>query len=89
MRPLLYQKKQDLIFLSKHVFNFYIKDPSNEDEKFLRIKVRKLIEEFDKNGLGKDKFITTIKNLKYSNNVVNFYVKEKFKYKFFFFCKRQ
>ena len=72
-RPLLYQKKQDLIFLSNHVFNFYVKDPSNEDEKFLRIKVRKLIKELDKNGLDKRKFITTIRNLKYSNNVVNFY----------------
>mgnify|MGYP001253583759 CR=1 FL=1 len=87
LRPLLYQKKQDLIFLSKHVFNFYIKDPSNEDEKFLRIKVRKLIEEFDKNGLGKDKFITTIKNLKYSNNVVNFYAKESLNINSFFSAK--
>ena len=87
LRPLLYQKKQDLIFLSKHVFNFYIKDPSNEDEKFLRIKVRKLIEEFDKNGLGKDKFITTIKNLKYSNNIVNFYVKESLNINSFFSAK--
>ena len=86
-RPLLYQKKQDLIFLSNHVFNFYVKDPSNEDEKFLRIKVRKLIEELDKNGLDKRKFITTIKNLKYSNNVVDFYTNRSINKNSFFSIK--
>ena len=74
LRPLLYLKKEDLIFISKKVFNFYIKDPSNENEQFLRIKIRKLINELEKNGIDKNKFITTIKNLKYSNNVVNYYV---------------
>ena len=40
-RPLLYQKKEDLVFLSNKIFNFYVKDPTNTDEKFLRIKIRK------------------------------------------------
>ena len=75
-RPLLHQKKEDLIFLSEKVFNFYIKDPSNKDEKYLRIKIRKLIEELKINGLDKNKLLKTIKNLKYSNTVVNYYVKE-------------
>ena len=33
LRPLLDQKKEDLVYLSKNVFNFYVKDPSNNDEK--------------------------------------------------------
>ena len=69
LRPLLDQKKDDLVFLSKYVFNFYVQDPSNEDEKYQRIKVRKLIEELQKNGLDKKKFIKTIKNLKASNEL--------------------
>ena len=36
-RPLLDQKKIDLIFLSKYVFNFYLEDPSNENIKFRSI----------------------------------------------------
>ena len=75
-RPLLYQKKEDLVFLSNKIFNFYVKDPSNKDEKFLRIKIRKLIKEFEKNVIDKNKFISTIKNLKCSNNVIDFYVKK-------------
>jgi len=76
LRPLLDQKKKDLIYISKKVFNVYFKDPTNNDEKYQRIKIRKLIEDLQKNGLDKDKFFKTISNLKYSNKVVNFYVKE-------------
>ena len=74
VRPLLNQKKEDLIFLSKHVFNFFVDDPSNIDEKYKRTRIRKMIDEFIKNGLDKEKLLQTIKNLKYSNNVVDFYV---------------
>ena len=76
IRPLLNQKKNDLIFVSKHVFNFYVKDPSNEDEKYQRIKIRKLIKHIQINGLDKEKFDKTIYNLRRSNKVINFYVKE-------------
>ena len=75
-RPLLNQKKKDLIFLSKKVFNFYVQDPTNNEEKYQRIRVRKLLEELKKDGLDKEKILQTIKNLKYSNEVVNFYVKD-------------
>ncbi len=75
-RPLLYQKKEDLVFLSNKIFDFYVKDPTNTDEKFLRIKIRKLIEEFEKSDIDKKKFISTIKNLKYSNNAIDFYIKK-------------
>ena len=84
LRPLLDNKKEDLGFLSKNVFNFYIQDPTNNDEKYQRIKIRKLIKELQKNGLDKNKFFKTIKNLKYSNKVVNFYVSENLKKNTFF-----
>ena len=57
IRPFLNLNKADLKYTTLNYFKTYIKDPSNEDEKFLRIKVRKLIKELDKNGLDKRKFI--------------------------------
>jgi tRNA(Ile)-lysidine synthase len=88
LRPLINQKKEDLVFLSKYIFNFFVEDPSNKDEKFKRIKVRRLIEELQKNGLNKKKFITTIKNLKRSNDVINFYTRENIKKNSFFLYKK-
>ena len=76
LRPLLTQKKEDLIFLSKKVFNFYVQDPTNENEKYQRIKIRRLIKELKKNGLDKNKFFKTIENLKSSNLVIDYYVKQ-------------
>ena len=76
IRPLLEFDKKDLIFISKHLFNFYIKDPSNDDTKYLRIKIRKLISEFKQNGFDKKKFFLTLGNLKKSNHALSFYVQE-------------
>ena len=78
-RPLLAHRKSELIFISKTVFNFYIQDPTNRDDKYLRIRVRKLLEELKINGLDRKKFLQTIKNLKNSDNVISFYVKENLK----------
>ena len=52
-RPLLDQKKEDLQFVADYVFNFYVSDPSNEDEKFKRIRVRKMISQVKKEGFDK------------------------------------
>ena len=89
LRPLIYEKKEDLIFIAKKVFNFYIKDPSNKDEKFLRIQVRKLIDELQKKGFDHEKLSLTIKNLKHSNNVVDYYVNENLKNNSFFSVKKK
>ena len=88
LRPLLDQRKQDLVFLSKNIFNFYVEDPSNKDEKFQRTRVRKLIFDLQNNGLEEKKFHKTIKNLKNSNTVVDFYVDENIKKNTFFLEKK-
>ena len=75
-RPLLNQEKKDLIYVTKYVFNFFFKDPTNYKEKYLRTKIRKLIKDLEVNGLDKKKFRKTINNLKSSNDVVNFYVNQ-------------
>ena len=78
-RPLLNQKKDDLIYISKYVFNFYVEDQSNKDTKYQRVRIRKLISELKNEGLSQKKFIKTIQNLKSSDDVVNFYVNENLK----------
>ena len=41
--------------------------------------IRKLIKKLKDEGLNKKKFIQTMKNLKYSNNTIDFYVEENLK----------
>jgi len=70
-RPLLDFTKQSLIYIAKNVFDHYIDDPSNEMDKFQRIRLRKLILNFKQQGLDFDKLQLTIKNLSSSNKAIN------------------
>ena len=85
IRPLLNFNKKDLEFISNHVFNFFINDPSNKDIKYTRIRIRKLINEFRNNGLDKAKLFLTLKNLKKSNQALSFYVEKNKKLNSFFY----
>ncbi len=76
IRPLIKFDKKDLIFLSKFIFNFYVDDPTNDDIKFNRIKIRNFIKEFASFGLDKKKFQLTIENLKKSDQSIKFYVEK-------------
>ena len=87
IRPLLDQKKENLIFLSKHVYNFYVKDPYNKDEKYKRIQIRNLIKKLKDKGLDDKKFKRTIQNLKNSSNSIDFYVNENLKKNSFYSFK--
>ena len=74
LRPLLNLEKKDLIYLSKEVFNFFIKDPSNNNENYKRTRVRNLLQLLEKEGFDKKKLILTINNLKDSDKSIKFYV---------------
>ena len=73
IRPLIDFEKKDLEFISKFAFNFFVKDQSNENSYFKRVKIRKIIDDFKINGLEKDKLFLTLKNLKRSNKTITFY----------------
>ena len=88
LRPLIDEKKEDLVFIAYKVFNFYVEDPSNNDENYLRIQIRKLIADLQKKGLDKKKLGNTIKNLKHSNSVINFYVNQNLRGNTFFSKKK-
>tara|TARA_B100000941_G_scaffold251366_1_gene198007 strand:- start:1646 stop:2704 length:1059 start_codon:yes stop_codon:yes gene_type:complete len=74
VRPLINIKKEELIYISNKVFKFYIKDISNDDEKYTRVRIRKLIEHLSKEGLDTKKINLSLFNLKSSNDIINFYV---------------
>ena len=79
LRPLLDLKKKDLIYISKQVFNFYIKDPYNDNVDFKRTRIRNLLKFLDAEGLDKNKLILTINNLKDSDESISFYFNKNLK----------
>jgi len=69
-------KKDEFIYISKKVFKFYLTDPSNFEEKFLRTRIRNYLDKFKLDGLDINKIKLTLSNLQSANESINFY-KEK------------
>ena len=73
IRPLLNVKKNDLIYITKKFFKFYLVDPTNFKEKFLRTRIRNYIGKFESDGLNTDKIKLTLNNLQLANESIDFY----------------
>jgi tRNA(Ile)-lysidine synthase len=73
LRPLLNLEKKDLIHISKEVFDFFVKDPSNINTDYKRTRIRNLLHSLEKEGLDIKKFKLTINNLKDSDKSIRFY----------------
>jgi tRNA(Ile)-lysidine synthase len=73
VRPFLSFKKKDLKYITLNFFKTYIKDPSNENEKFLRVRIRKYRRNMENEGLGTGKIIKTVNNLLSASKALNFY----------------
>ena len=73
IRPFLHFKKTDLNYVTLNYFKTYIKDPSNEDEKFLRVRIRKYRKDMEREGLDTRKIIKTVDNLVSANQALNYY----------------
>ena len=65
--------KKDLKYVTLNYFKNYISDPSNKDEKFLRVRVRKYRKNMEKEGLDTSKIIKTVNNLLSANIALNYY----------------
>ena len=79
IRPLLEINKNDLVYLSNYVFGSYVNDPSNENDKFKRVKVRNFINQLGSEGLDTNKLLLTVRNLKLANENIKYYVEENLK----------
>ena len=75
-RPLIKFEKKDLVYISNNVFKFFVKDPSNFNFLFKRIRMRKLVSDLKKEGFDKNKLDITIRNLQSANDAMYFYVKK-------------
>ena len=74
LRPLINLEKKDLIYISKEVFSFFVKDPSNINQDYKRTRIRNLLYTLEKEGLDIKKLKLTINNLKDSDKSIKFYV---------------
>ncbi len=88
IRPLLNFEKEDLTYITNKYFSSYVDDPSNDDNKFTRVRIRKLIKNLQSEGLDKKKIFLTIKNLKYSNQTSKYYVLKNLKENSFYFKRK-
>ena len=73
VRPFLKFEKKDLKYVTLNYFKTYIKDPSNYDDKFLRVRIRKYKKSMEKEGLDTKKIFKTVENLVSANQALNFY----------------
>ena len=76
VRPFLSTSKKELTDINKKTFGFFVDDPTNNNDKFLRTRIRKLLRNLNKEGLNFDKFYLTLKNLSKSNQVIEFFVEK-------------
>ena len=73
IRPFLTSKKENLKFVTLKYYKNYIHDPSNEDEKYLRVRIRKHRKKFEKEGLDDSKIIKTVNNLLSADKALSYY----------------
>jgi tRNA(Ile)-lysidine synthase len=73
VRPLLDIKKIQLTKISKIIFKKYYKDPSNNDKKYLRTRIRDFRKTLEKSGINYDQIFKSIKNLGSSRDTLNLY----------------
>ena len=79
VRPLLDVKKENLIYTSKKIFKKVIKDPSNKDIKYLRVRIRGLKNKLEKSGISHEQIIKSIKNLSSTSDTLNNYIDKIYK----------
>ena len=73
IRPFLIFKKKDLQNITLKYFKNFIKDPSNDNDKYLRVRVRKIRNSMEKEGLDTSKVINTVNNLFSAHKALSYY----------------
>ena len=73
VRPFLKFEKKDLKYVTLNYFKTYIKDPSNRNKKYLRVRIRQYRKNLEKEGLDTKKIMKTVDNLISADVALNFY----------------
>jgi len=74
LRPLLNFTKEELLYITKKSYSSWIEDPSNKNDKFLRVRIRKMQSKLQKEGFDPKRIIKTIDNLNIAKDSLEFYV---------------
>ena len=74
LRPLLNFNKQELLSVTKKSYSSWIEDPSNKNDKFLRVRIRKMQTKLQKEGFDPKRIIKTIDNLNTAKDSLDFYI---------------
>ena len=74
LRPLLNFTKETLLYVTKKSYSSWIEDPSNKNDKFLRVRIRKMQSKLQKEGFDPKRIIKTIDNLNIAKDSLEFYV---------------
>jgi len=73
IRPLLDLRKKDLQAYLNSRGQKWVEDPSNADETYKRVKIRKLADTLEELGLSRERLLGTIKNLQYADEALSYY----------------
>ena len=87
LRPLINITKKDLEKLASIVFKKFISDPSNKNDEFARVRIRKILEIFSREGLEAKKINITINNLKSASNALDYYANKNIRENTIYFKK--
>jgi tRNA(Ile)-lysidine synthase len=74
LRPLLNSTKADLLEIAKKTYTSWIEDSSNKNDKFLRVRIRKMQSKLEKEGFDPRRIIKTINNLNTAKDSLEFYI---------------
>ena len=74
LRPLLNSNKEELLSVTKKSYSSWIEDPSNKNDKFLRVRIRKMQTKLQKEGFDPKRIIKTIDNLNIAKDSLDFYI---------------
>ena len=74
LRPLLNFNKKELLTVTKKSYSSWIEDPSNKNDKFLRVRIRKMQTKLQKEGFDPKRIIKTIENLNTAKDSLDFYI---------------
>jgi len=78
-RPLLEIKKKYLVKISKKSFGKYFKDPSNNNIKYFRTKIRALRKPLERSGVKYEQIFKSIQNLSFSRATLEGHLSQIFK----------